>query len=99
MADIDECSLGTAECNQGCHNEEGSFNCTCYDGYELHLENLALCVGMHLLLIVKTLCFIQVLLKEVHTHTHTRTNAHTHDRTHTYYVDVQLVVYTFTLVS
>ena len=76
MADIDECSLGTAECNQGCHNEEGSFNCTCYDGYELHLENLAPCVGMHLLLIVKTLCFIQVLLKE-NARTHTRTNTHT----------------------
>ena len=83
MADIDECSLGTAECNQGCHNEEGSFNCTCYDGYELHLENLALCVGMHLLLIVKTLCFIQVLLKKnVRTHTHARTHTHTHERTH-----------------
>ena len=31
--DIDECSQGTAGCNQGCNNTEGSFICTCNDGY------------------------------------------------------------------
>jgi len=48
ITDIDECSLGTAECNQGCVNINGSYNCSCYDGYEIHIDNGTLCVGMHL---------------------------------------------------
>ena len=46
VTDIDECSQGTTECNQDCINMNGSYNCSCYDGYEPHLDNTTLCVGM-----------------------------------------------------
>jgi len=46
VTDIDECSGGTIECNQGCININGSYDCSCYNGYELHLDNGSLCVGM-----------------------------------------------------
>ena len=44
--DIDECSLGTAGCNHDFEKTEGSFLCTCDDGYQLHHDDLTLCVGM-----------------------------------------------------
>ena len=44
--DVNECLQGTAGCNQGCNNTEGSFNCTCYDGYQLHQDDPTLCDGM-----------------------------------------------------
>ena len=37
IADYDECmgeGLGN-ECEQGCDNNPGGFNCTCFDGFEL----------------------------------------------------------------
>ena len=46
IADIDECLQGTARCNQGCTNTEGSYICTCNSGYQLHHNDLSLCVGM-----------------------------------------------------
>ena len=34
--DIDECEdVNTAPCSQGCVNSEGSFTCSCFDGYTL----------------------------------------------------------------
>ena len=33
--DIDECLAGTDNCNQVCTNTDGSFTCSCHDGYEL----------------------------------------------------------------
>ena len=45
IADIDECLQGTARCNQGCTNTEGSYICTCNSGYQLHHNDLSLCVG------------------------------------------------------
>ena len=45
FTDIDECSLGTTSCNQVCYNTEGSFICTCYDGYQLHHDDTTMCVG------------------------------------------------------
>ena len=44
--DIDECLQGTTGCNQDCRNTEGSFVCTCHNGYQLHRNDLTLCVGM-----------------------------------------------------
>ena len=42
--DIDECTRGTEECSHGCANTEGSYYCTCADGYELSGDNKT-CVG------------------------------------------------------
>ena len=33
--DINECSEGVAECEQNCHNNNGSYTCSCSAGYEL----------------------------------------------------------------
>ena len=33
--DIIECSEGVAECEQNCHNNNGSYTCSCSAGYEL----------------------------------------------------------------
>ena len=35
-SDIDECAEGTAHCEQTCINTNGSFECTCVDGYTLN---------------------------------------------------------------
>lgn len=33
--DVNECISNTGGCNQGCNNTDGSFICTCDDGYAL----------------------------------------------------------------
>ena len=38
IADIDECDLGTATCSQICYNTEGSYTCSCHEGYYLHTD-------------------------------------------------------------
>ena len=42
--DIDECETGADDCEQICLNLEGSFECSCSDGYELD-ENGRNCTG------------------------------------------------------
>ena len=38
--DIDECTTGSAECNQQCQNTIGDYYCTCYGpGYQLQQDN------------------------------------------------------------
>ena len=44
--DIDECTRGTAGCSQGCRNTDGSFICTCNEGYQTHHDDPTFCVGM-----------------------------------------------------
>ena len=34
--DINECSEGTDRCDQNCHNNVGSYTCTCNVGYRLN---------------------------------------------------------------
>ena len=36
LIDIDECSLDTDGCDQGCINTLGSFQCNCTEGYALN---------------------------------------------------------------
>ena len=38
IADIDECSQGTDECEHNCNNTLGSFFCSCDTGYALTLD-------------------------------------------------------------
>ena len=43
--DIDECTLGTDNCQQMCSNTGGSFSCDCFDGYTL-ADDQTSCTGM-----------------------------------------------------
>ena len=36
--DINECSLGTDQCSQGCQNIAGSYTCNCSTGYRLNTD-------------------------------------------------------------
>ena len=38
--DIDECQLDSDGCNQTCTNSDGSFQCSCVNGYTLLADNL-----------------------------------------------------------
>ena len=38
-SDIDECVEGTDGCDHNCTNTNGSYYCTCMDGYELESDN------------------------------------------------------------
>ncbi|XP_070542305.1 uncharacterized protein [Ptychodera flava] len=40
-SDIDECSSNNGNCGQTCVNEDGSYHCTCSNGYELNNDGLA----------------------------------------------------------
>ena len=44
-ADIDECAVGTHNCDQNCHNNIGSFTCTCNAGSNLAADGHS-CLGM-----------------------------------------------------
>ena len=33
FSDVDECSADTDNCTQNCENTDGSFTCSCNDGY------------------------------------------------------------------
>ena len=39
--DTDECSEGTSGCSQICINNNGSYTCTCHNGYQLSNDNHA----------------------------------------------------------
>ena len=38
-SDIDECEERTDGCDHNCTNTDGSYYCTCMDGYELESDN------------------------------------------------------------
>ena len=38
-SDIDECTEGTSGCDHNCTNTDGSYYCTCLDGYVLESDN------------------------------------------------------------
>ena len=43
-SDVNECAELNGGCHQVCINVEGSFLCSCNDGYELHSDNIT-CTG------------------------------------------------------
>ena len=43
--DIDECAEGTDRCAQNCHNNIGSYTCSCNAGYRLNANGYD-CDGM-----------------------------------------------------
>ena len=44
LADIDECQDNNGGCSQDCSNTEGSYSCSCKEGYQLQSDN-ANCTG------------------------------------------------------
>ena len=47
LADIDECDKENGGCDDICLNSEGSFECSCEDGYALN-EDGKTCSGTHI---------------------------------------------------
>ena len=47
ILDILNCMINDHNCSQICVEVEGSFNCSCYPGYEL-LENEITCIGTYI---------------------------------------------------
>ena len=54
-SDIDECAEGTSHCEQICTNTNGSFVCSCFDGFLLNMVDNKTCniskspdIGMHI---------------------------------------------------
>jgi fibulin 1/2 len=39
-ADVDECADGISECDQTCHNNIGSYTCSCDAGFTLNDDRL-----------------------------------------------------------
>ena len=54
IVDINECERGSSGCSQGCRNTDGSFICTCSEGYQAHHDDPKYCVGMIIILIYDT---------------------------------------------
>ena len=46
FTDIDECQDDTNICQQGCINTDGSYNCYCWNGYELTSDEYS-CQGFN----------------------------------------------------
>lgn len=38
VSDIDECELGIDRCDQNCHNNIGSYTCSCNAGWRLDFD-------------------------------------------------------------
>ena len=43
-SDIDECDEGTSHCQQTCTNTNGSFECSCVNGYTLNMADNKTCI-------------------------------------------------------
>ena len=57
--DINECTAGTDSCPNShyCHNEIGSYNCSCRTGYELLLNGIT-CRGLQVSFNITALIFL-----------------------------------------
>jgi len=49
VVDVDECEQRVDGCAHVCHNSPGSFNCSCFDGYDLDPADNKTCVDSKLL--------------------------------------------------
>ena len=57
LSDIDECETANGGCSDGCENTEGSFHCTCPQGFELDASGFV-CDGRCLSTISLFMCGI-----------------------------------------
>ncbi len=51
--DKDECLVNDGGCEQNCHNSEGSFSCSCNDGYTIAANGFD-CTGMKIIHVIMT---------------------------------------------
>ena len=49
--DVDECQTDNGGCAQTCNNIDGSYECSCQDGYELDSDNHT-CTGMYYIMLI-----------------------------------------------
>ena len=46
FADVDECQFNNGNCSIGCENTNGSYACSCVEGYQLN-EDGRTCTGLY----------------------------------------------------
>ena len=46
VVDVDECLTDNGGCTQTCNNIDGSYQCSCQDGYQLDSDDHT-CIGMY----------------------------------------------------
>ena len=50
FVDVDECLMGSDDCQHQCVNTEGGFTCSCFPGYRLYTEEQPLLIDDIMLL-------------------------------------------------
>ena len=55
LPDVNECNESNGGCSHICNNTEGSFECSCSDGYELDSDG-ATCLGTDVIVSLFILC-------------------------------------------
>ena len=76
-SDIDECEEGTDGCDHNCTNTDGSYYCTCMDGYELNSDNHT-CAGAQLL--INTYVYSMYICAYLHMYVHAYIYNYAHTR-------------------
>ena len=51
FVDVNECLIDNGDCAQTCENMDGSYQCSCWNGYELTSDNYT-CTGMKMAIIM-----------------------------------------------
>ena len=62
ILDVDECKEGNGGCDHTCTNTEGSFECTCNDGYVNNEKDKTKCEGKHFCLFLRFRPMILILI-------------------------------------
>ena len=64
VIDVDECSMTESPCSQDCSNTDGSFVCSCTNGYTLDSDGRA-CIGKQVTRVVVNIYVIASTFVEV----------------------------------
>ena len=46
LTDLNECAIDNGNCDHKCTDNDGSYECSCNDGYQLHTDE-RLCLGKY----------------------------------------------------
>ena len=69
ILDILNCMINDHNCSQICVEVEGSFNCSCYPGYEL-LEDEIACIGVYICIYSKNIIVCMYVCTCIDTYIH-----------------------------